>query len=71
MLPDFSIGYFSQTMQGIQEVNGMPRTFGAGDRFTGIQAGIAIPLWFGPYTSKTKAAGLNEQIAQTNADYYS
>jgi heavy metal efflux system protein len=68
--PDFSIGYFSQTMQGTQEVNGMPRTFGAGDRFTGFQAGIAIPLWFGPYASKVKAAGLNEQIAQTNAAYY-
>src|SRR5665647_2013404 len=24
MLPDFNIGYFSQTMQGIQEVNGVP-----------------------------------------------
>jgi heavy metal efflux system protein len=70
MLPDFSIGYFSQTMQGTQDVNGMPRTFDAGDRFTGFQAGIAIPLWFGPYTSKVKAAGLNEQIAQTNAAYY-
>ncbi len=71
MMPDLSIGYFSQTMQGIQEVDGMPRTFGPGDRFTGIQAGIAIPLWFVPYTSKTKAAKLNEQVAQTNAEYYS
>jgi cobalt-zinc-cadmium resistance protein CzcA len=71
MMPDLSIGYFSQTMQGIQEVEGMPRSFGPGDRFTGIQAGIAIPLWFVPYTSKTKAAKLNEQIAQTNAEYYS
>jgi len=70
MMPDFSIGYFSQTLQGIQEVNGIPLTFGADDRFTGIQAGIAIPLWFVPYTSKTKAAKLNEQVAQTNAEYY-
>ena len=44
-LPDFSIGYFSQTMKGAQEVNGVPRSFGPGDRFNGIQAGIAIPLW--------------------------
>jgi cobalt-zinc-cadmium resistance protein CzcA len=58
-------------MQGIQEVNGIPRTFGAGDRFNGIQAGIAIPLWFIPYTSKTKAAKLKEQVAQTDAEYYS
>ncbi|HZL08920.1 MAG TPA: CusA/CzcA family heavy metal efflux RND transporter [Prolixibacteraceae bacterium] len=71
MMPDFSIGYFSQTMQGIQEVNGVPRTFGTGDRFNGIQAGIAIPLWFVPHTSKTKAARLKEQVAQTNAEYYS
>ncbi len=71
MLPDFSIGYFSQTMQGIQEVNGVPRTFGPGDRFNGIQAGIAIPLWFVPYTAKTKAAKLKTQVAQTDAENYS
>lgn len=71
MMPDFNIGYFSQTMQGVQEVNGIPRTFGTGDRFTGIQAGIAIPLWFAPYTSKTKAAKIKQQVASTNAEYYS
>jgi heavy metal efflux system protein len=71
MMPDFSIGYFSQTIQGIQEVNGIPRTFGTGERFTGIQANIAIPLWFLPFTSKTKAAKLKEQVAQINAEYYS
>jgi cobalt-zinc-cadmium resistance protein CzcA len=69
-LPDFNIGYFSQTIQGTQEVNGIPRTFGPGDRFNGIEAGITIPLWFKPYTSKTKAARLKEQLAQTNAEYY-
>ena len=71
MLPDFSIGYFSQTMQGIQEVNGVPRTFCAGERFNGIHAGIAIPLWFVPYTSKTNAARIKAEVARTNAEYYS
>jgi len=70
MMPDFNIGYFSQTMQGVQEVNGIPRTFGTSDRFTGIQAGISIPLWFAPYTSKTKAAKIKQQVASTNAEYY-
>jgi heavy metal efflux system protein len=70
MMPDFSIGYFSQTMQSVQDVNGVPRIFGPGDRFTGIQAGIAIPLWFIPYTSKAKAAKLKEQVAQIDAEYY-
>jgi cobalt-zinc-cadmium resistance protein CzcA len=71
MMPDFSVGYFSQTIQGTQEVNGMPRTFGSGDRFSGIQAGIAIPLWFFPYSSKTKAAKLKELVSQTDEAYYS
>ena len=71
MMPDFNVGYFSQTIKGTQEVNGVPRTFGTGDRFNGVQAGIAIPLWFAPYTAKTKAAKLKEQVASTNAEYYS
>ena len=69
-MPDFSIGYFSQTMQGRQEVNGLSRNFGPGDRFNGIQAGIALPLWFAPSSSKVKAAKMREQIASTNAAYY-
>ena len=71
MLPDLSIGYFSQTMQGEQEINGVPRTFGTGDRFTGIQAGIAVPLFFASNTAKIKAAKIKEQIAKTNAENYS
>ena len=69
-LPDFSIGYFSQTMQGTQEINGIPRVFGSGDRFNGVQAGIAIPLWFSASTSKVKAAKIKEQVDRTNAQYY-
>jgi len=71
MMPDFSVGFFSQTMQGTQEVNGISRTFGAGDRFNGIQAGIAIPLWFVPNTAKIKSARLKEQVSQANAGNYS
>jgi cobalt-zinc-cadmium resistance protein CzcA len=71
MMPDLNVGFFSQTILGIQEVNGIPTTFGAGDRFTGIQAGIAVPLWFRPYTARTKAAGIKELESQTTAEYYS
>jgi heavy metal efflux system protein len=71
VVPEFSIGYFSQTMLGDQDVEGMPKTFGPGDRFTGIQAGVTIPLWFVPYTAKSKAATLKEQAAKTDAEYFS
>ena len=70
-LPDINIGFFSQTIRGTQEVNGLPRTFGSSDRFNGIQAGITIPLWFKPYASRIKAAKINEQLAQINKEYYS
>ncbi len=64
------MGYFSQTIIGTQDVAGVPRDFGQGYRFNGVQAGISIPLWFRPYTSKTKAARINENIARTQAEYY-
>jgi heavy metal efflux system protein len=70
MMPDLSIGYFSQTILGTQEIDGVTQTFGLGQRFTGIQAGIAIPIWFGPGVSKIKAAKMQEKISRVNADYY-
>ena len=70
-MPDLNVGYFSQTIIGTQDINGTPETFGGGYRFNGIQAGITVPLWFPSYTSKTKAAKINEQIAQNDAEYYS
>ncbi|MEI7677579.1 MAG: efflux RND transporter permease subunit, partial [Bacteroidales bacterium] len=68
MLPDFSVGYLSQTMQGVQEVNGLPRTFGTDNRFNAIQVGIAIPLWFAPYSAKAKAAKLKQKAAELDAE---
>jgi len=70
-LPDFNVGFFSQTIQGTQDVNGVALTFGPEARFTGIQAGISVPLWFLPYTSRTKSAKIKEQISQNNAEYFS
>jgi cobalt-zinc-cadmium resistance protein CzcA len=70
MLPDLNVGYFSQTIIGTQDINGVPRDFGQGFRFNGVQAGISIPLWFPPYTARTKAANINYRIAQTDAENY-
>ena len=71
MLPDLNVGYFSQTLIGTQDVNNVPVYYGNGSRFTGVQAGISVPLWFPPYTSRAKAARINEKIAQTDAESYS
>jgi heavy metal efflux system protein len=69
-LPDINIGYFSQTIIGTQDVNGTSRNFGQGFRFTGIQAGLSVPLWFPPYASRAKAAKISEEVARTDAEYY-
>jgi heavy metal efflux system protein len=71
MLPDLNFGYFSQTIIGTQDVNGAARNFGKDFRFTGVQAGISVPLWFAPYSSRAKAAKINENIAQTDAESFS
>jgi cobalt-zinc-cadmium resistance protein CzcA len=70
LMPDLKIGYFNQSIVGEQTVNGAPRVFSSSDRFTGIQAGIAIPLWSVPQTARIKAAVVNQKIAQTNVESY-
>ncbi len=68
LLPDFSIGYFNQSQIGSSLENG---SFAIGsDRFSGIQAGISIPLFAGSYRANIKSAKFKTQIAKTNADYY-
>ncbi|MCB9361760.1 MAG: CusA/CzcA family heavy metal efflux RND transporter, partial [Flavobacteriales bacterium] len=70
LLPDFTIGYFNQSMIGYQTINGTEQYFGSGNRFSGFQIGIAIPLWFRPYTSKVQAAKVRSQIAESNYQQY-
>ena len=67
LLPDINFGYFSQSIIGIQEINGIPLYFSSSDRFTGIEAGVSIPLWFYPQASRIKASKIKKQIADNNA----
>lgn len=70
VLPDFNVGYFSQSLIGYQNVNGNDQYFDASKRFTGFQVGISIPLWFVPQTAKVKAAGINMEVVQSNYEQY-
>lgn len=63
--PDFTVGYFNQSIIGTQNVNGQDQYFGAGRRFQGIQAGIAIPLFFKPFSARIKAAKIEKSVAQS------
>lgn len=67
MLPDLSVGYFTQTMIGIplsEAPNASLST--ATDRFTGVQIGISIPLWAGPHIAKIKAEEARKISAEMN-----
>jgi cobalt-zinc-cadmium resistance protein CzcA len=68
--PDFNIGYFNQSIIGNYTVNGQNQYYGAGDRFQGVQAGISIPIFFKPYSSRIKAAKIEKQVAQSDFNLY-
>lgn len=69
--PDFSISYFNQSIIGSQEVDGQAKKFGAGHRFQGVAAGISIPIFYKPYSSRIKAAKVDRQIAETQYQLFS
>jgi heavy metal efflux system protein len=66
LLPDFTLGYFNQSLTGIQSVGGQEQYFGPDKRFTGFQVGISLPLWFRPQAARIQAAALNQKLAQSD-----
>lgn len=68
--PDFSIGYFNQSIIGYQNTEGVEKYYGGSKRFQGVQAGIHIPVFNRPNNYRVKAAKVEQQIAETNAQYF-
>jgi cobalt-zinc-cadmium resistance protein CzcA len=52
-LPEFSGGYFIQSLSGPQEINGQTRSFNSTPQFQGISLGISVPI-FGAKAYKAK-----------------
>jgi cobalt-zinc-cadmium resistance protein CzcA len=71
-LPEFTVGYFNQSIIGYQRLDaaGTETYFGPGARFQGVQAGVAVPLLRGPQKARVQAARLQEQVAQAGYDRY-
>ncbi|QEM03672.1 CusA/CzcA family heavy metal efflux RND transporter [Mucilaginibacter rubeus] len=68
--PDFTVGYFNQSIMGIQNVNGTDQNFTGANRFQGIQAGVSIPLFFKPFAARVKAARIQKEVSQTQLQLY-
>jgi cobalt-zinc-cadmium resistance protein CzcA len=62
LLPEFGIGYFDQSLIGTPLNDGRSAT--SSDRFTGVQLSVGIPLWFVPGVARTKAADLQQKVAE-------
>lgn len=68
-LPEFNFGYFNQSMIGIQTINGVDQMVDGTTRFTGFTAGISIPLWYKPWSSRIRATSYDVQNARVESDY--
>ncbi|MCF0059650.1 CusA/CzcA family heavy metal efflux RND transporter [Dyadobacter sp. CY356] len=69
LMPDFTAGYFIQSLTGNQDINGQNINYNGVPRFQGFKAGIAIPVFSKSYRSKVRAAETNIQLQQKNVDY--
>ena len=69
-LPDFSVGYFLQSLTGNQDVNGQPRYYNAVPRFQGVTVGLNVPI-FGKtaYKARLNAAETQILVQQQQAAY--
>lgn len=70
ILPEISIGYFSQSLVGVQNINGQDQTFGRSKHFQGFELGLSIPLWIAPHVARAKAAAFNEEVVRKNAEHF-
>jgi cobalt-zinc-cadmium resistance protein CzcA len=72
-LPDFTVGYFNQSLKGPQTIGGVggpERNYGPADRFQGVQASVGMPLYRRPQKARVQAARLQEQTAEISYARY-
>ena len=67
-LPDFNVGYFNQSLIGVQSINGADVNFDGSKRFQGFNLGISIPITFFSNASKIKSLEYKQQALQRDAD---
>lgn len=64
LAPELLLGYFNQTLIGsINPKDGSVAT--SGNRFTGLQVGLALPIFFNAQQARVKAAVYNQNAVQS------
>jgi len=69
LFPEFSVGYFLQSITGNQEVDGVTKYYDNSPQFQGFSVGLSVPIFMGSTIKKSKAAQTNIEIEQKNANY--
>ncbi len=69
LLPDLTLGYNNQSINGSQLVNGQELTYNSKNRFHYVSAGLGIPLFFKAQSAKVAAAKTDFEKTQKETAY--
>jgi heavy metal efflux system protein len=69
-MPDLVVGYFVQSLRGLQNIDGQERSFSGSDAFQGFQLGLALPIWLVPHLARAKAASYQAQVTQKSMEHF-
>lgn len=66
--PDFTVGYFNQTLYGTPNYQKPEIVAGSSSRFQGVSLGLAIPVWAKPQLSRIRFAEAQKNAAIAQQD---
>lgn len=69
LYPEFSVGYFMQSMIGAEKANNPNAFYGSDLDFAGFMVGIDIPIFAGSSISKAKAAKIQTEVEEKNSAF--
>jgi heavy metal efflux system protein len=70
VMPDLTVGYFVQSLTGVQNIDGQDQFFPSSRAFQGFQLGLSLPIWIRPYLARAKAASYQQQVAQKDTEHF-
>ena len=68
-LPEVTFGYFNQSLIGSPIRKGSSTLATVGNRFQGMELGVAIPIFSKPLKAKVKAAEINTEIVKSHLEH--
>ncbi|CAN5387803.1 CusA/CzcA family heavy metal efflux RND transporter [soil metagenome] len=64
--PDFFVSLTNQSLQGVEQINGVDRFYGFGNRFTYGQFGLSLPIFSKPLRARVQASELAQQRTEAS-----